>query len=129
MLLPLEIDARVGLSVGWKAIHRFPSGPYELIVGDETCIGRYRMCLLFSPMFELPDPETAVPVAEEAMLCPMEEETRDRTGMREREIARNWNGGSEDEEREETEPAAPTLSTERPIGRRELPRGDFSRGP
>jgi hypothetical protein len=87
------------------------------------------MCSLFSPMFELPDRETAVAVTEEALLCLTEKDTRDRTSLRERKITCNWNGGSEDELREETEPAAPTLLAERPIGCAVLPRGSFSRGP
>ena len=129
MLLPGEGDAWEGLSVGEKVIHRFPSGPYELIVGDEEGIGRYQLCPLFSPMFEFASQEMAVAVAEEIMKGLLDEENRDRTSMREQEIARIWSGESEGEEREETESADPTPLMERPISRRKLLSGGFSRGP
>ncbi|MBL8566858.1 MAG: [NiFe]-hydrogenase assembly chaperone HybE [Hyphomicrobiaceae bacterium] len=54
-------------SVGAKQSVAFPSGRFEFITGHEPSLGTYRMCSLFSPMFEFPDHDTAVATAAAAL--------------------------------------------------------------
>jgi [NiFe] hydrogenase assembly HybE family chaperone len=130
MLLPSEGDEWAGLPVGSKVTHHFPSGCYEFILSHETEIGRYQICSLFSPMFEFADQAAAVATAEAVMQGLMDEENRDATSMREREIERLWRGEPAPDKADlDQSDESPGLAQrlERPISRRQLLRGDFSR--
>ncbi|MCB1759100.1 MAG: [NiFe]-hydrogenase assembly chaperone HybE [Gammaproteobacteria bacterium] len=59
MLLPGEHEDWRELHPGSKVLHRFPSGEYEFIVGEEADVGRFQSCSLFSPMFEFKDQRSA----------------------------------------------------------------------
>jgi [NiFe] hydrogenase assembly HybE family chaperone len=60
MLLPQEATPSwSGLKTGEKMLHRFPSGRFEFIAGEEGELGRYLMCSLFSPVLEFEDQEAA----------------------------------------------------------------------
>lgn len=67
MLLPAEKDDFAGQQPGEKTIVPLPAGDYEFIAGSEDGIGDYRMCSLFSPVFEFADHATAVATAEAVM--------------------------------------------------------------
>jgi [NiFe] hydrogenase assembly HybE family chaperone len=123
MLLPGEGGAWEHLRIGDKLTHAFPSGLYEFIVGQEEGIGRYQMCSLFSPVLEFQDQAAAVAVAEAVLQGLMNEEMRDATSMREREIARIWRDEPQAEEAQ-SPPAEPLM--DRSISRRALLRGRLS---
>lgn len=67
MWLPESEDDFAGLGVGEKTVLSLPAGDYEFIAGHEAGIGDYRMCSLFSPVFEFGDHETAVATARAVM--------------------------------------------------------------
>ncbi len=79
MLLPTENtedwDER---KTGEKFTYTFPSGRYEFISGKDENLGLYRMCSLFSPMFEFADHSSALATAalalQEVMSVPDEDE-------------------------------------------------------
>lgn len=128
VLVPCEGGDWQQLSVGDKVTHGFPSGAYEFIVGNEEGIGRYQACSLFSPMFQFEDQATAVATAESVLEELMDEENRDRTSMREKEIEAIWRGDAEpptetDEPDEDRESLGERL--EKPISRRALLNGSF----
>ena len=52
---------------GEKSIVSLPSGEFEFIAAFEEGIGDYRMCSLFSPVFEFADHDTAVATAASVM--------------------------------------------------------------
>ncbi|MEJ2395834.1 MAG: [NiFe]-hydrogenase assembly chaperone HybE [Candidatus Thiodiazotropha sp.] len=138
MLLPCEGDDWQNLRIGDKQLHQLPSGPYEFILGEETGVGRYQMCSLFSPVFEFADQVTAEATAEAAMAALMEAENRDTISTHEREIERRWRG-DEEGEGEESEATAEALESEesmtigerleQPLSRRDLLRGKLAREP
>jgi [NiFe] hydrogenase assembly HybE family chaperone len=62
MLLPQddgEAPVWDSLATGEKILQRFPAGRFEFIAGEETGLGRYLMCSLFSPVLEFEDQEAA----------------------------------------------------------------------
>lgn len=130
VLLPCDEHERDDLAVGRKVVHAFPSGDYEFIVGEESGIGRYLSCSLFSPMFEFPDQAVAVATAQAVMHGLMDEENREDLSMREQEIARIWRGDTGvDGELPDTGSAdGPGLAErlEQTISRRDLLRGRFA---
>jgi [NiFe] hydrogenase assembly HybE family chaperone len=138
MLLPCEGDDWQNLRIGDKQLHQLPSGPYEFILGEETGVGRYQICSLFSPVFEFADQETAEATAEAAMAALMDAENRDTISTHEREIERRWRG-DEEGEGEESEATAEALESEesmtigerleQPLSRRDLLRGKLAREP
>jgi [NiFe] hydrogenase assembly HybE family chaperone len=67
MLLPIEAAAWEGQRAGEKTLHTLPAGCYEFISGYEDGVGDYRMCSLFSPMFEFADHDAAVETAAAVM--------------------------------------------------------------
>jgi len=121
MLIPEEAETPDGMKVGDKIHHRFPSGTYEFIVGEEEGIGPYQMCSLFSPVFQFEDHEAAVATAEAALEAVMDEENRDTSGFDEKQVERIWRGeeepGQPDEavgdEMEKTEKATAGISRRR----------------
>lgn len=129
MLLSPEGDAWSHLPSGTCISHRFPSGTYEFILGEEARIGRYLMCSLFSPVFEFQDQAAAVATAKAVMENLMDAANRDDSSTREVEIRKIWSGGEttaganaagEEDDR-------PTLAErlDHPISRRDLLRGAF----
>ncbi|MEM9181746.1 MAG: [NiFe]-hydrogenase assembly chaperone HybE [Pseudomonadota bacterium] len=73
MLLPHdEANDEPSPRSGDKACVTFPAGEFEFIYGNEDEIGRYRMCSLFSPMFEFEDHAAAVATAREVLKGIME---------------------------------------------------------
>lgn len=62
MLLPQD-DAEApvwgSLTTGEKILQRFPAGRFEFIAGEESGLGRYLMCSLFSPVLEFENQEAA----------------------------------------------------------------------
>jgi [NiFe] hydrogenase assembly HybE family chaperone len=133
MLLPNEGDDWLDLRIGDKQLQRLPSGPYEFIVGEESGVGRYQMCSLFSPVFEFADQETAEATAEAAMRALMEEQNRDTVSTHEREIERRWRGepesGSDVVSEADAERESQSIGErfEQPLSRRELLRGRLAR--
>ena len=77
MMLPAASDDWPPALVGTKTMEPLPSGQYEFIAGDEPGVGQYRMCSLFSPMFEFEDQAAAVATAESAIQELMTEEEPD----------------------------------------------------
>ncbi len=67
MHLPARHDAWQGDVAGKKSTLELPGGCFEFIAGSEEGIGSYRMCSLFSPVFEFGDHETAVATATAVM--------------------------------------------------------------
>ncbi len=67
MLLPKEKGAWGEEVTGEKSTLDLPAGRFEFIAGRENGIGEYRMCSLFSPMFEFGDHATAVATAAAVM--------------------------------------------------------------
>lgn len=62
MLLPAtaeQAETWQSLGLGGSAVHRFPAGRFDFIVAEETGLGRYQMCSLFSPVLEFEDQEAA----------------------------------------------------------------------
>jgi [NiFe] hydrogenase assembly HybE family chaperone len=102
MLVPQEAD-NWQLLAGTKANHTFPSGEYEFIAGDESDIGPYEMCSLYSPMFEFENQEAAVATARFVLEVLM----------------------ADAEAADTVKPVVVATKTERTISRRELLRGAF----
>jgi len=70
MLLPRTPEQMQGyraLQLGSTAVHSFPSGRFEFIVGEEGDLGRYQMCSLFSPVLEFESHGAAMITAESAI--------------------------------------------------------------
>lgn len=114
----------------------FPSGPYRFTVGHEPALGKYRMCSLFSPMFEFADDAAAVETAKAVMEELLKEENRELPEIDSQAITALWQEqGPNDPITEETatEPTAPVPAKaldeklERPMSRRELLRGALLR--
>jgi [NiFe] hydrogenase assembly HybE family chaperone len=62
MLLPAtpeQEEAWRGLALGSNVPHRLPAGRFDFIVGEESALGRYQMCSLFSPVLEFQDQAAA----------------------------------------------------------------------
>ena len=83
MLLPLDVDEQTGEQhSGDTSTVSFPAAEFEFIYGEEAGIGGYRMCSLFSPVFEFEDHAAAVATAKsvlEQLMTPpdVEEESED----------------------------------------------------
>lgn len=101
---------------GSKVLHRFPSGSYEFIAGEEEGIGAYQMCSLFSPMSEFDSQALAVAIAEKVMQELMQEAGHAGDGAREGEPPGAGAGKS------------PERREQRPMSRRALLRGLLLRG-
>lgn len=130
MLLPREGDEWAGQPSGTKINHVLPSGNYEFIVGEESSIGHYQMCSLFSPVFEFENQEAAVATAEAVMEGLMDETNRDDVSTRESEIQKIWSGEDATTGADAEDANRPTLKEriEKPMSRREMLRGAFLGG-
>ena len=80
MLLPQSGGEWRERPPGSKVLHRFPSGSYEFIAGEEEGIGAYQMCSLFSPMSEFDSQALAEAIAEKVMQELMQEAGRAEEG-------------------------------------------------
>ncbi len=67
MLVSAEPAAAHGQQPGEKSTVSLPGGDFEFIAGNEEGVGDYRMCSLFSPVFEFADHDTAVATATAVM--------------------------------------------------------------
>ncbi len=67
LLLPSEESRWVTQTPGTKFEQAFPYGSFEFTVADESQLGRYAQCSLFSPMFQFADQAAAVAAAESAL--------------------------------------------------------------
>ena len=101
MLLPGEAGAWDEDRPGEKLRHTLPAGDFEFIAGHEDGIGHYRMCSLFSPMFEFADHEAAVETAAAVMEGVLkahdaagEAETPAKKPLSRRELFRQLAGGA-----------------------------------
>lgn len=76
MLVPADPDAPVAESPGETSLCAFPAAEFEFIAGFEEGFGPYRMCSLFSPMFDFADQEAASQTAAavmEGIMSPQED--------------------------------------------------------
>ena len=78
VLLPCEGDDWQDLTTGSRTTRVFASGVYEFLIADEPSIGRYQVCSLLSPVFELADQEAALVFADTALQLLDEPEQGDR---------------------------------------------------
>ena len=67
MLVPIDPAADPDERPGEKSVVSLPGGDFEFIAAVEEGIGQYRMCSLFSPVFEFADHDTAVATAAAVM--------------------------------------------------------------
>ena len=105
MLLPLDADTPADEQYsGDTSTVRFPAAEFEFIYGEEAGIGGYRMCSLFSPVFEFEDHAAAVATAEsvlEQLMTPPEVEEQNDTPKSQaepvsrRDLFRGLNGREE----------------------------------
>lgn len=65
--LPAQPESWPEIAAGGKFVWQFPSGDYEFIVAEETDLGRYHLCSLFSPAQEFATHQEARLVALAAM--------------------------------------------------------------
>lgn len=89
MLLPVDADDE-RIAAGTKRSFRFPSGSFEFIRGEESGIGPFWMCSLFSPVFEFSDQETASACALAALDALFEAD--EEPSEREAEMNAVWRG-------------------------------------
>ncbi len=98
----------------------FPSGRYRFIVGSEAGIGKYRMCSLFSSMFDFANDQAAVETAQAVMRELLNDDHRQQAEIDAPAITALWRG--------EPSPRADEQSDgkrERLLSRRELLQGAF----
>ena len=67
MLIPADPDAPVAASPGETSLASFPAADFEFIAGYEDGFGAYRLCSLFSPMFDFTDHDGAAQTAKAVM--------------------------------------------------------------
>ncbi|MBZ0162956.1 MAG: [NiFe]-hydrogenase assembly chaperone HybE [Notoacmeibacter sp.] len=83
-------DGEAGIAPGTKKSFQFPAGPFEFIRSHEDGLGGFWMCSLFSPVFEFPDQETALAVAEGSLAALMDREAGE--GEADEDMERIWRG-------------------------------------
>lgn len=77
MLLSGDGDKWRDLRTGQTCLQHLPSGDYEFLVGEESGIGKYQACSLFSPVFEFDSHDTAVTVAEKSLESILRDKEKD----------------------------------------------------
>ncbi len=98
MLLPTE-DCDVDWTsqdIGSKHMHVFPAGKLEFILGNESAIGRFLLCSLFSPVFEFSDHDTARIVAKSALEEVFRTPSAEDIDERDVEMQQIWDGNVPD---------------------------------
>ncbi len=142
MLLPSdETEGWDEKRTGLKFNHIFPAGRFEFISGKDDELGAYRMCSLFSPMFQFGDHNSAMQTAALSLKTLMDADEGDTISEQEKEMNMIWRGEYPEElvETDETQEnldgdeslAAEASSTTEPKTPREpveLSRRDFLRG-
>ena len=139
MLLPT--DATQGWDeqrTGLKFSHIFPAGQFEFISGKDDELGPYRMCSLFSPMFQFGDHNSAMQTAALSLKTLMDAEEAETISEQEKEMNMIWKGEYPEETLESSEKhetgddsdlaASPDNSDQTPRAPVELSRRDFLRG-
>lgn len=66
MLMP-RANAATPAPAGTKSLVALPGGAFEFIQAHDDALGPYRLCSLFSPMFEFADQDAAVATAREIL--------------------------------------------------------------
>lgn len=88
MLLPQERPEALAPS-GVKSMATLPGGRFEFIQSHDEALGPFRMCSLFSPVFDFPDHEGAVATAREILDLVMTDED---AGEEDRAMIDIWEG-------------------------------------
>lgn len=113
VLLPVSSAAAAAkppLAVGSKSIAVLPAGSFEMIHGFEEAIGCYRMCSLFSPMYEFSDHESAVAAAKAARAALLESDADPDVDA---DMAMIWRGERPDQRRRDIQPDAEHVQNHR----------------
>lgn len=63
--------------LGATALHQFPAGRFQFIIGEEEGKGWYQMCSLFSPVLEFENQQAAVLTAAAALQALLDPETNE----------------------------------------------------
>lgn len=93
MLLPgPETEGWDEIRTGLKFSHIFPAGRFEFITGKDDELGSYRMCSLFSPMFEFGDHSSALETALISLETLMDAEEGETISEQEKEMNSIWRG-------------------------------------
>lgn len=93
MLLPgPETEGWDATRTGVKFSHVFPAGRFEFITGRDDELGTYRMCSLFSPMFEFGDHSSALETALISLETLMDAEEGETISEQEKEMNSIWRG-------------------------------------
>lgn len=77
---------------GLKFDHILPAGQFEFISGKDDELGPYRMCSLFSPMFQFGDHSSAMQTAAISLQTLMDPEQQDEPSEQEKEMNMIWRG-------------------------------------
>ena len=93
MMLPgNETEGWDQIRTGLKFDHILPAGQYEFITGKDDELGPYRMCSLFSPMFQFGDHSSAMQTAAISLQTLMDPEQQDEPSEQEKEMNMIWRG-------------------------------------
>ncbi len=117
---------------GLKFNHIFPAGQFEFISGKDEELGPYRMCSLFSPMFQFGDHNSAMQTAALSLKTLMDAEEAETISEQEKEMNMIWRGEYPEEKLEtsdiQEEEDGTSEAPETPREPVELSRRDFLRG-
>ena len=93
MMLPGdETEGWDEIRTGLKFNHILPAGQFEFITGKDDELGPYRMCSLFSPMFQFSDHSSAMQTAAISLQTLMDPEQQDEPSEQEKEMNMIWRG-------------------------------------
>lgn len=93
MMLPEdETEGWDEIRTGLKFDHILPAGQFEFITGKDDELGPYRMCSLFSPMFQFGDHSSAMQTAAISLQTLMDPEQQDEPSEQEKEMNMIWRG-------------------------------------
>ncbi len=93
MLLPSdETEGWDEKRTGLKFNHIFPAGRFEFISGKDDELGVYRMCSLFSPMFQFGDHNSAMQTAALSLKTLMDADEGNTISEQEKEMNMIWRG-------------------------------------
>ncbi len=124
---------------GLKFNHIFPAGRFEFISGKDDELGPYRMCSLFSPMFQFGDHNSAMQTAALSLKTLMDATEGEDISEQEKEMNMIWRGEYPEEPQEAVDDeadldseddlsASSTIEESTPREPVELSRRDFLRG-
>lgn len=128
------------IRTGLKFNHVLPAGRFEFITGKDDELGPYRMCSLFSPMFQFGDHNSAMQTAALSLRTLMDPSEGETVSEQEKEMNMLWRGEypegmlSEEGDAEELDEdgnviaASQEESISEPKEPVELSRRDFLRG-